>query len=164
MDILGQAACLGKIPMFAKLEPPKLKLLAFTSESLTFEDGEMIFHVGDPADCAYVILDGEAEILAEIEDSTVVVATLGRNQLFGELAVLNKTPRSATLRAKGNLEALRFTDEVFVKLATENPEVALDVMRQLSEKLALSLRQFEALQAQLQRYEGTVGQDAPTSP
>jgi CRP-like cAMP-binding protein len=49
------------------------------------------------------------------------------------------------------LQALRITDEVFLKLITENPEVALDLMHQLSDKLARSHQQVEALQSELHR-------------
>jgi len=50
--------------------------------------------------------------------------------------------------------ALRIADDMFLKLLAENSEVALDVMRQLSEKLARSHHQFEELQSKLQRLEG----------
>ncbi len=151
MDLLQEAEILRKVPMFAKLEPSKLKLLAFTSEYQTFEDGEILFHAGDPADCAFVILGGEVEILAKTDAGDVVVGVLRDHQIFGELALLNKAPRSATLRAKNRLQVLRITDEVFLKLVTENPAVALDLMHQLSDKLALSHQQVEALQSQLHR-------------
>lgn len=151
MDLLKEAEVLRKVPMFAKLESSKLKLLAFTSEYQTFEDGEVLFHAGDPADCAFVIISGEVEILAKTDGGVVVVGVLRNNQIFGELALLNKTARSATLRAKNRLQVLRITDEVFLKLVTENPEVALDLMHQLSDKLALSHQQVEALQSQLHR-------------
>ena len=137
--------------MFAKLEPSKLKLLAFTSEYQTFEDGEVLVRAGDPADCAFVIMSGEVEILAKTDAGNVVVGTLRDNQIFGELALLNNAPRSATLRAKNRLCVLRIADEVFLKLVTENPEVALDLMHQLSDKLARSHQQVEALQSELHR-------------
>lgn len=151
MDILKEAECLRKVPMFAKLESSKLKLLAFTSEYLTFDDGEILFHAGDPADCAYVIMNGEVAILAKTDAGDVVVDTLRENQIFGEMALLNNAPRNATLRASGRLQALRITDAVFLKLISENPEVALDVMHQLSDKLARSHQQVEALQSKLYR-------------
>ena len=154
MELLREAECLRNVPMFAKLEPAKLKLLAFTSESTTFEDGEVLFHAGDPADCAYLIMEGEVDILAETDAGEYVVATLGKNRLFGELGIFNNAPRNATLRAKGHLEALRIADDMFLRLVTENPEVALDVMRQLSEKLNFSHKQFETAQRKLQHYEG----------
>ena len=151
MDLLKEVEILRKVPMFAKLEPSKLKLLAFTSEYQTFEDGEILFHAGDPADCAFVILGGEVEILTKTDAGDLVVGVLRDHQIFGELALLNKTARSATLRAKNRLEVLRITDEVFLKLITENAAVALVLMHQLSDKLALSHQQVEALQSQLHR-------------
>ena len=155
MDLRREAELLRKVPMLAKLEPSKLKLLAFTSQSLTFEDEETLFHAGDPADCAYVIMEGEVEVLAETDAGVVVAARLGVNELFGEMAVLTNEPRSATLRARGRLVAMRITDEMFIKLLAENPEVSLDVMRQLSRKLAKAFHQYEELRHDFERQEAT---------
>lgn len=153
MDLLQEAELLRRVPMFARLDPARLKLLAFTSESLRYEDGEVLFAAGDPADCAYVIMEGEVEVMADTDVGEVVAVTLHKNELFGEMAVLSNAPRSATLRAKGNLVALRITNEAFIKLLTDNPDVALDVLRQLSDKLARSHKQFEELQSRLLRHE-----------
>lgn len=153
MDIQKETQSLRNVPMFAKLDPSKLKLLAFTSQSLHFDDGEVVFRVGDRADCAYVVLEGEVEILAETDGGEVVAGILGKNQLVGELAILTNSLRSATIRAKGEVVALRIAEDMFLKLLAENSEVALDVMRQLSEKLARSHHQFEELQSKLQRLE-----------
>ena len=135
--------------MFSKLERSKLKLLAFTSECLTFEDGEVLFRAHEPADCAFVLMSGEVEILAETASGQFLVGTLGENALLGELAVFNRAPRTATLRARGSARVLRIAEDVFIKLVSENPEVALDVMRQLSDKLTRAHRQFEQLKSEL---------------
>lgn len=156
MGLLKEADLLRKVPMFAKLEPSRLKLLAFTSEYLAFEDGEIVFRVGETGDCAYVIMAGEVEIMAETGAGEIVAATLGQNALFGELALLTNAPRSATIRARGRVETLRISDESFLKLVRENADVALDVMRQLSDKLARAHHQFEALQSRLQHFESPV--------
>lgn len=162
MDIQKECDLLRNVPMFAKLDPSKLKLLAFTSQSLHFDDGEVLFSEGDRADSAYVIMSGEVEILATTGGAQFVAGMLGKNQLFGELAVLTKAPRSATIRAKGELVALRISDDIFLKLLAENPEVALDVMRQLSEKLVRSHHQVEELKGTLQKLEAK-GSEAPAS-
>ena len=145
MDLQQEADLLRKVPMFAKLEPSRLKLLAFTSEALTFEDGEILCHQGDQADAAYVIMQGEVEILMDTDAGPLPVASLGQNELFGELAVLTNAPRVATLRAKSGLRALRITDEMFLKFLAENSEVALDVMRQLSHKIAQTHKRYEEM-------------------
>lgn len=159
MDLLQEAELLRKVPMFARLEPARLKLLAFTSQSLSFSDQEELFKVGDPADCAYVVMEGEVAVMADTAAGEVVAVMLSRNELVGEMGVLQNAPRSATIRAHGEVKALRITDEAFIKLLRDNPDVSLDVLRQLSVKLARSHRQFEELQNHLHRVEG--GKSAP---
>ena len=139
--------------MFARLEPSRLKLLAFTSQNLSFGNGEELFRAGEPSDCAYVIMEGEVEVMADTEAGEVVAVILSKNELFGEMGVLSNAPRSASIRAKGDVKALRITDEAFLKLLRDNPDVALDVLRQLSDKLARSHKQFEDMQSRLMRYE-----------
>ena len=153
MDLLQEAELLRKVPMFARLEPSRLKLLAFTSQNLSFGNGEELFRAGEPSDCAYVIMEGEVEVMADTEAGEVVAVTLSKNELFGEMGVLSTAPRSASIRAKGDVKALRITDEAFLKLLRDNPDVALDVLRQLSDKLARSHKQFEDMQSRLMRYE-----------
>ena len=157
MDLTTEAEMLRKVPMLSKLDLSKLKLLAFTSELCTFEGGEVLFEAGDAPDSAYVIMEGAVEIVAETEAGSVVEAVLGTNELFGELGVLTNSPRSATIRARGEIVALRIADEMFLKLLAENPEVSLDVMRQLSEKLVRSHEQFVELQKRLQELETAQG-------
>jgi len=153
LDLLQEAELLRKVPMFARLEPSRLKLLAFTSQNLSFGNGEELFRAGEPSDCAYVIMEGEVEVMADTEAGEVVAVTLSKNELFGEMGVLSNAPRSASIRAKGDVKALRITDEAFLKLLRDNPDVALDVLRQLSDKLARSHKQFEDMQSRLMRYE-----------
>ena len=147
-----EAELLRRVPMFSRLEPSKLKLLAFTSESMTFEDGEVLFHRGDPADCAYVIMEGAVDVLSDTDDGVAVATTLRANELFGELGVITNETRSATLRANGALQALRISDEMFLKLLADNADLALDVMRQLSLKLTRTHRQYEDARRELARY------------
>jgi len=156
VDIQRETEALGKVPLFSKLEQSKLKLLAFTSELQTYEDGETVFNQGEPADCTFVILDGEADIYAKTrtDGGQVIVGTLKANQLLGELGVLTSSPRSATIRAKGRLMMLCITSDMFLKLLAENPQVALDVMRQLSGKLVLAHHQYEELRDQMQQIGG----------
>ena len=96
-------------------------------------------------------MDGEVDVVADTERGEVIAVTLGRNELCGEMAVLSKVGRSATIRARGRVEALRISDDAFIRLLTENPGVAMDVMKQLSDKIAKSLRQYEELSNELQR-------------
>jgi CRP-like cAMP-binding protein len=153
LDIRQEADRLGKVPMFAKLDPSRRKLLAFTSETFTFDKGEELFHAGDPADCAYVIMSGHVEIMVQTEQGERPEFVRGENELIGEMAVLTNSRRSASVRARDEVVAMRISDEAFLKLLCENPEIALDVMRQLSVRLAETHERLEEVQRKLQRYE-----------
>lgn len=149
MDLAEETDLLRKIPMFAKMETSKLKLLAFASEIVSFQDGDIVFHSGDSADYAYVIMEGAVDIITETDSGPIVTFTLSQNQLIGELGVLNNTPRIATLVANGNLRAMKITAEMFFRILRENSEVALDVIRMLSDKLTRTNEQLEELQRQV---------------
>jgi CRP/FNR family cyclic AMP-dependent transcriptional regulator len=153
LDLVQETDLLRKIPMLAKLDASKLKLLAFTSEILTFEDNDIIFHVGDAADCAFVIMEGAVDILTDTENGSIVELTLQQNQLFGELALLNGAPRNATLRAQGKIKIMRITADMFLTLLAENSAMALDVIRQISNKLAKSHQRVRILQQELSRQD-----------
>ena len=98
-----------------------------------------------------MILDGEVEVLGATSTGEFVVATLGRNAMPGEIGVFTDAPRTATVRAKGNVRALRISPEVFLQLASGRPDRALHVMRQLSTHIANDLRRLAALKEELQK-------------
>jgi len=149
VDVFREAELLRRVPFFGGLDSAKLKLLAFTSRALRFAPGEVLMRKGESADSAYVILEGEVEILGETPAGEFVVAVVGHNSLQGEMGVIMNAPRGATVRAKTPVRVLRVASEVFLRLITENPECALDVMRQLCTRLAASNARLAAAQSEL---------------
>lgn len=149
MDLVQETDLLRKIPMFAKLDVSKLKLLAFTSEMVNYQDGDILFEIGDSADSAYVIMQGAVDVTVDTDAGPIVASTLQRDQLFGEMALLNNLPRNATLKAHGDLLVMKISADMFLQLISENADMALDVMRQLSAKLAKSHELVIQLQQQL---------------
>jgi CRP-like cAMP-binding protein len=151
VDVSEEADLLQNVPLFSGLSASERKLLAFTSQLHCFAPGDALMRKGEPADCAYVILEGEAEVLGATSAGDFVVATLGRNSMPGEIGVFTDAPRNATVRAKGAVRALRISPEVFLKLASGRPDRALQVMRQLSSLIANDLRTIAALKGELQK-------------
>lgn len=138
---------LRSVPLFAGLDPARLKLLAFSSAYLTLAGGEVLFYVGEAADAVYIIEEGEAEILVGAGRDEVRVGTLGRYWLLGELAVFRNQPRSATIRALGELRVVKIDADIFLRIVSENPQVSLNIMRILSDKLARMTESFERYEA-----------------
>jgi cAMP-binding proteins - catabolite gene activator and regulatory subunit of cAMP-dependent protein kinases len=160
VDVAQEAEMLRKVPLFSGLSASELKLLAFTSQLSCFAPGEVLMRKGEPADCAYVILDGEVEVLGETTRGEFVITVLGRNTVPGEIGVLTDAPRTATVRARGSVQALRISPEVFLRLASGRPDRALHVMRQLSTHIANDLRALAALKEELQKAQAAAAESA----
>jgi CRP/FNR family transcriptional regulator, cyclic AMP receptor protein len=144
MSIKEEVEVLRSVPLFAKLEPAKLKLLAFTSQRLTFEAGQPLFHQGDPGDAAYIVLDGEADVLIDTAQGPVKVAQVGRHAIIGEVAILCEVPRTATVTAKSQLTTLRIDKDLFFRLVNEFPQMAVEIMRELAHRLEKMNEQLRA--------------------
>jgi CRP/FNR family transcriptional regulator, cyclic AMP receptor protein len=135
MSLTQDVEVLRSIPMFAKVDPAKLKLLAFTSERLEYLSGDELFHQGDYADAAFIILKGEADILVDTPSGRVRVASLGKNDIIGEIAILCDVPRTATVVAQSDLETLRVSKDGFLHLITQFPQAGIEVMTELASRL-----------------------------
>jgi CRP-like cAMP-binding protein len=135
VDYAEAVALLRRIPVFAKLDPASLKLLAFSSTHLTFNDGEALCHEGEPGNSVFIIDEGEVDVTVEVDGNSIHLATLGSHELFGEMAVICNLPRTANVRARGTLKVLEVEGDVFLQLVTSNPDAALGVMRVLGERL-----------------------------
>ena len=135
MSIKEEVEVLRSIPLFAKLEPAKLKLLAFTSQRLTFDAGHALFQQGDPGDAAYIVLDGQADVMINTEQGPVRVAQIGRHAIIGEVAILCEVPRTATVIASSQLTTLRIDKDLFFRLVNEFPQMAVEIMRELAHRL-----------------------------
>jgi len=135
MSLTQDVEVLRSIPLFAKVEPARLKLLAFTSERLEYLSGDELFRQGDYGDAAYIILKGEADIMVDTPNGAVKVASLGKNDIIGEIAILCDVPRTATVVAHSDLETLRVSKDGFFHLVTQFPQVGIEVMSELASRL-----------------------------
>ena len=135
MSINEEVQILRNIPLFARMDASKLKLLAFTSERINFPPGDLLVRQGDEADCAYILIQGDAEVLVDTPQGPLAVATLGRNDIVGEIAILIDVPRTATVRAKSKVVTLRISKDLFFRLISEFPQLAIEIMRELAHRL-----------------------------
>lgn len=156
MSLLQEYELLRRIPFFAEMEPAKLKLLAFMSERVAFDPGKVLCHQGDPADAAYLIIEGEADIILESAAGPITVATLGANEIVGEIGILCDAPRNATVRAKERLVALRIAKDVFMRMVREFPTMAVSIMRELAHRLELTNNQLRTARAEVRRLSDSV--------
>jgi len=139
-NLHSEAAALANIPIFAGIEPNHLKLLAFSSQRINFAPGHVLIKQGQPGEAAYVILNGEVDILLGEGEEEVVIAKKGQHTLLGELSLLSGTLSTATVRAATEVTTLKIKKEVFLELIQGDAVVASHVARVISDKLVQSLQ------------------------
>lgn len=149
MSILTEVELLRRIPLFSNIDTSRLKLLAFTSERLTFEDGAILFREGDRGDSAYLILTGKVDISVGSPNGDVVVASLGANNIVGEMSLLCEMPRTATVTAAEPLDTLRIKKDQFFGLLRDLPQMTLEIMRELAVRLNNVNKELSAAHAKL---------------
>lgn len=148
MSLDQEVEVLRRIPLFANIDPAKLKLLAFASQRMTYKPGAVLFRQGDPGDAAYIVIEGSAEVVVgNANGGELVVAEIARNQIVGEIAILCDVPRTATIRARDGLTALKITKEVFLRLVRDFPDIGMEVLRTLAQRLEHTTQQLTAARA-----------------
>ncbi len=134
-SIADEVRLLKRIPLFAGIDTKKLKLLAFTSERQRFEPGDLLVREGEVGTSAFIIIDGEADVLIETAHGPLCVSEVRRYGIVGDIAILCDVRRTATVRARTKVDALCITKDLFFSLVHEFPEMGIEIMRVLARRV-----------------------------
>jgi len=127
------AADLAEVKLFELLDERELRELAAVIDSVSVEAGEIIFHAGDLGDALYIVKSGEVELF--VKDTTgqkIVLTVAEKNDLFGELSMLDERPRSATSAALMDCELFLLDRDDLLLLFQKNPDAALNMLAAMS--------------------------------
>ena len=138
MSLQEEIDSLRNIPLFAKVDVSKLKLIAFASECVEFKTGEFLCHQGDDGEIAYIIMNGTADVLIDTNNGPLLVNTLGTNDIFGETSLLCEAPRTATVQATSDITSLCISKQLFFQMLEEFPLVGIAIMRELAQRLEIT--------------------------
>jgi CRP-like cAMP-binding protein len=97
-----------------------------------YRDGAAVFQEGDPGDCMYVIQAGSVKIVKNTPDGNVHIATLSEGEIFGEMALFERLPRSATATALGNTRLLTVDKKKFFASISRDPTLAFKILEAMS--------------------------------
>jgi CRP-like cAMP-binding protein len=123
-------------PMFGDLDPHELSQIVHIMQVQRLREGQHVFHEGDPGDAWYVVFGGEVEVLIRsAAGSPRRVATLGAGTCFGEMAILDSSSRSATVRTLDAVIAFRFPRIEFNELIASGNLAAYKLVYQMARVL-----------------------------
>jgi CRP/FNR family transcriptional regulator, cyclic AMP receptor protein len=119
---------LRQVPLFAGLSDRHLRKVAKLVMPVRFDAGAAIVREGSPGHTFFVILEGRATVVRR----SARPAKLRPGEYFGEMALLDRRPRSATVMAETELSALRISADPFAKLLRSEPSIAIALLETLS--------------------------------
>jgi CRP/FNR family transcriptional regulator, cyclic AMP receptor protein len=134
-----EAALLAEVPFFQLLDDEERNILASQLDVVRFKAGEMIFSYGDPGDSLFVIREGTVEVF--FKDDTggrIVLETAKEGDFFGELSLLDNGPRTASVVALRDTEALRVDRGDLDHLLHLHPEAALELLTAMGRRMRVT--------------------------
>lgn len=132
---IERAVFLKSAPLFADLEGEELAALADIAIEHTFQPGELVFEENQPPDHLYLVVAGRVEVFRRVDAHERPLAYLGDKECFGEMAILDEQPRSASVRALDTTTVLKIDRESFRELIFERPQIAFAIFKILSGRL-----------------------------
>jgi len=118
-----------------------------------YQDGEVIIGEGEPGDRMYVIQSGRVAVTRRVHDKDILITELGKEDIFGEMALFDRSPRSATVRAIGRVRALSVDKRTLLYRVHDDPSLAYRILQQMS-------RRIRAIDSELAELKETANQGA----
>ncbi len=138
----ARAEQLAGVSLFEGLTPEALALIAGVTQEEAFASGQQLFRYGDPGDKLYIILAGKVRIYREVGSmGEEALAILGPGDVFGEMALLDESPRSAGALAHEACRVLTIAKEAFDDLLFLHKDLAFEVLWSCVRMLTLRLRE-----------------------
>jgi CRP-like cAMP-binding protein len=158
LSTLEKVLILKGVPVFSQTPDHVLAEVAGLLEQVDVSADETVFRQGEAGDSLYVILDGRVRV----HNGDQLLNYLGEREVFGEMALLDPEPRSASVTAVEPTRLFRLDQAPFYQLMEERPEVATGIIHVLSGHLRNRVRDIAHLHARIQALEH--GRDLPPDP
>ena len=126
---------LAKVPLFSGLSQAHLRTVASLAEEVRYSPGRMIVRTGTPGVAFYVIVDGTAKVIRGTIATAKGTWELGPGDFFGEMALLDGGPRTASVVAETPLTTVRIERAQFRRMLREEPDIALKLLEGMATRM-----------------------------
>jgi CRP-like cAMP-binding protein len=141
-----QATFFRKFPLFADLDDRELQAIATVAKTRRYAKEDVVFHADESGDVFCLIKDGQVKItMISPEGKEIILSLLGPGDFFGEMALLDDEPRSATVVATEPLELVTIWRSDFLQILAENFDITKKVLAEISRRLRTASNRIESL-------------------
>jgi sulfate permease, SulP family len=131
---------LDRVPLLRDLTSDQIGRLRAWLEPVTWPAGHVVFRYGDPGSSLYLVTRGQASVHLRHDDEGIRLATFAAGAVFGELALLDRGPRSATVIVDEDLTGFSLSEASFNELCQEQPDIAIKLLSALGRELSVRIR------------------------
>lgn len=136
---------LSTIGLFEAFSAQHLRLLAFGAERMVLRTGRELFHEGQSADCAYIVVSGSITLFHEGKQGRVNLRSISTGTVLGEMALIAQTSRLTGAVADTETEVIRLSRSIFHRILEEYPELAASLYLHISNNLNEMVEQIDKL-------------------
>ena len=141
-----QASFFRKFPLFADLDDRELSAIAAVAKTRRYAKDDVIFHADESGDVFCLIREGQVKVtMISPEGKEIILSLLGPGDFFGEMALLDDEPRSATVVATEPLELVTIWRSDFLQILAENFDITRKVLAEISRRLRTASNRIESL-------------------
>ena len=135
LSVIERVILLRTVPLFSDLSPGDLGRVAALAEECAYADGEVIAAEGEIGEELHLVVEGTVRVVQDRHGAERDLARRTNGDVIGEMSIITKTPRVASLVAEGDVRTIRIGHREFESMIRERPDVALAVMRVLAHRL-----------------------------
>ena len=131
---------LERVPLLSDFTPDQIERLRGWLEPVAWPAGHVVFRHGDPGSALYLVTRGRASVHIRHDDGDIRLVTFAVGAVFGELALLDRGPRSATVTVDGDLTGFGLSEAAFGVLCRQQPDIAIKLLSALGRELSVRVR------------------------
>ena len=135
LSTLDRILLLREVPIFSELSPEDLERIAEVAGEELYSNQALLCSEGELGNTLFVIAAGKVDVIKKNGNAEIVLATRYEGEFVGEMAILESAPRSASLKAHGDVRVLVIDGDAFNTILFERPEVAVAVLRKMSTRV-----------------------------
>ena len=135
LSLMDRILFFKRVPLFANLSPADLKQVAALADEEIFNVGDELGHEGDVGDMMFIIVSGEVKVCSQRDGQEFEIARRKAGDYVGEMSIIGREPRMASLVAAGDVRTLCIDQKSFEGLIRERPDVSLAIIRELNKRL-----------------------------
>ena len=141
-----QASFFRKFPLFADLDDRELSAIAAVAKTRRYAKDDVVFHADESGDIFCLIREGQVKVtMISPEGKEIILSLLGPGDFFGEMALLDDEPRSATVVATESLDLVTIWRSDFLQILAENFDITKKVLAEISRRLRTASNRIESL-------------------